>query len=318
MVISSRWKRAASSTSPSDSGGRIGAAVWLYLRRARATRESLGYDLLETKQYLHDLELDGGKANVLAAEFGSGSWAPVTEELPFTIAVITIMLVGAVRFTFAMRRRAPGVKRPMPRGAEAPARHAWARRDRRSWWWERARPGRRWRTKSPDTASGRGSSTGTPVPRSRRRASASRPYSGDLPHLGIAGPALELGKRAAGANIWAQRRRAARIHRRHRRGLSPYPFLLILGQDDNERLLGEFLGTGGMARRVGTSSSSVSRRRRIASHATLRQPGGTTREVAAAWVAGCDGARSAVRDLQRHRLSRRSLQDACSSSPTRR
>ena len=31
--------------------------------------------------------------------------------------------------------------------------------------------------------------------------------------------------------------------------------------------------------------------------AKLRQPDGTTREVRAAWVAGCDGARSAVREL---------------------
>ena len=31
--------------------------------------------------------------------------------------------------------------------------------------------------------------------------------------------------------------------------------------------------------------------------ATLRQPDGTTRQIKAAWVAGCDGARSAVREL---------------------
>jgi len=64
--------------------------------------------------------------------------------------------------------------------------------------------------------------------------------------LGIVGQALELGKRATGANIWTQGRRAARVPLGDiGRELSPYPFLLILGQDDNERLLGEALSKRG-------------------------------------------------------------------------
>jgi 2-polyprenyl-6-methoxyphenol hydroxylase-like FAD-dependent oxidoreductase len=53
-------------------------------------------------------------------------------------------------------------------------------------------------------------------------------------HLGIAEQAVAMGKRATGADLWAQGRRMARVplgdigH-----DLSPYPFLLILGQDDN-------------------------------------------------------------------------------------
>src|SRR3989449_5571665 len=67
-------------------------------------------------------------------------------------------------------------------------------------------------------------------------------------HLGIVDRALELGKRATGANIWVQGRRAARVPLGDiGRDLSPYPFLLILGQDDNERLLGEALRNRGMA-----------------------------------------------------------------------
>src|SRR5256886_2630084 len=67
-------------------------------------------------------------------------------------------------------------------------------------------------------------------------------------HLGIVERALELGKRATGANLWAQGRPAARIPLGDiGRDLSPYPFLLILGQDDNERLLGEALRRRGMA-----------------------------------------------------------------------
>ncbi len=66
-------------------------------------------------------------------------------------------------------------------------------------------------------------------------------------HLGIVERALELGKRATGANIWALGRRAARVPLGDiGRDMSPYPFLLILGQDDNERLLGDALRDRGM------------------------------------------------------------------------
>ena len=65
-------------------------------------------------------------------------------------------------------------------------------------------------------------------------------------HLGIAGRALELGKRATGADLWVRGRRTARVPLGDiGRDLSPYPFLPILGQDDNERLLGEALHNWG-------------------------------------------------------------------------
>ncbi|MGH2359051.1 MAG: FAD-dependent monooxygenase, partial [bacterium] len=116
-------------------------------------------------------------------------------------------------------------------------------------------------------------------------------------HLGIVSRALELGKRATGANIWAHGRRAARVPLGDiGRDLSPYPFLLILGQDDNERLLGEALQDWGMAIEWNTELVGlVQEADRVI--ARLEQPDGTIREVTAAWVAGCDGARSAVREL---------------------
>jgi len=65
--------------------------------------------------------------------------------------------------------------------------------------------------------------------------------------LGIAERAIELGTRAAGASLWVEGRRAARVPLGDiGRDLSPYPFLLMLGQDDNERLLGETLRSRGM------------------------------------------------------------------------
>src|SRR6185295_10291641 len=66
-------------------------------------------------------------------------------------------------------------------------------------------------------------------------------------HLGIVEQALELGKRATGANMWANGQRAARVPLGDiGRDLSPYPYLLILGQDDNERLLGAALSHQGV------------------------------------------------------------------------
>ena len=80
------------------------------------------------------------------------------------------------------------------------------------------------------------------------------------------------------------------------RDLSPFPFLLILGQDDNERLLGEALHKWGMAVQWNTELVGLTQEADQVT-ARLRQPDGAVREVGAAWVAGCDGAQSAVRKL---------------------
>jgi 2-polyprenyl-6-methoxyphenol hydroxylase-like FAD-dependent oxidoreductase len=116
-------------------------------------------------------------------------------------------------------------------------------------------------------------------------------------HLGIAERAVELGKRATGANLWAQGRPTARVPLGDiGRSLSPYPFLLILGQDDNERLLGEALATRGQTVQWSTELVGLSQETdRVV--ARLRQPDGSTREITAAWTAGCDGARSSVREM---------------------
>ena len=115
--------------------------------------------------------------------------------------------------------------------------------------------------------------------------------------LGIADEALELGKRATGANLWAQGRFGARVPLGDiGRDLSPFPFLLILGQDDNERLLGAALRRWDMT--VQWNTELVALRQQAGSvRATLKQPDGRLVDIDATWVAGCDGAHSAVRDL---------------------
>src|SRR5688500_12552594 len=60
--------------------------------------------------------------------------------------------------------------------------------------------------------------------------------------LGIAEQALERGIRTTGANIWASGQRKARIPVNDiGKSLSPFPFILMLGQDDNERIMGDKL-----------------------------------------------------------------------------
>ena len=116
-------------------------------------------------------------------------------------------------------------------------------------------------------------------------------------HLGISERAIELGKRGTGANIWAQGRRRARVPLGEAgQSVSPYPFILILGQDDNERIMGDKLRDWDMAVQWSTELVGFAQE---PDHVmvTLKQPDGSTRKITAAWVAGCDGARSSVREL---------------------
>jgi hypothetical protein len=79
------------------------AAVVIYLTAQPPPGNPLGYDPLDTKKYLHDLEVYGGKANVLAAELREwfdSLWHG--ERLAFTVAVITLSAAGAFKF-FATR-----------------------------------------------------------------------------------------------------------------------------------------------------------------------------------------------------------------------
>jgi 2-polyprenyl-6-methoxyphenol hydroxylase-like FAD-dependent oxidoreductase len=115
--------------------------------------------------------------------------------------------------------------------------------------------------------------------------------------LGVVERALELGKKGTGANVWANGRWAARLPLGEiGRAATPYSYLFILGQDDNERILGERL------RALGSDVQWNSELTALAQHAdhvvaTLKQSDGSAREIRCEWVAGCDGARSSVREL---------------------
>ncbi len=115
--------------------------------------------------------------------------------------------------------------------------------------------------------------------------------------LGIAERALELGRRGNGANMWAEGKWTARIPLGDiGKSISPFPFVLMLGQDDNERIMGDHLRNWGLAVQWNTELTGINQEPGHVT-ATLKQPDGSTRKIQAAYVAGCDGGHSAVREL---------------------
>ncbi|MGQ0752013.1 MAG: FAD-dependent oxidoreductase [Betaproteobacteria bacterium] len=115
--------------------------------------------------------------------------------------------------------------------------------------------------------------------------------------LGIAERAMELGRRGNGANMWSGGRLRARIPIGEiGQSMSPFPFVLMLGQDDNERIMGERLRDFGLAVQWNTELVALEQSPDHVT-ATIRQPDGVTRKVTAAYIGGCDGGRSTVREL---------------------
>ena len=91
-------------------------------------------------------------------------------------------------------------------------------------------------------------------------------------------------------------RQGRRLPLGDRRGLSPYPFALIYPQDDHERLLIDRLAALGVARRAADRVRLLRRSSRDGVRAVLRWPDGSEEVCEAAYLAGCDGAHSTVRE----------------------
>lgn len=83
------------------------AAAAIYTVNARPGAED--YELEKTRLYRHDLEVYGGRANVLADDFRewfSGLWHG--RNLAFTVAGLTVFAALAWRFVSAPPARPPG------------------------------------------------------------------------------------------------------------------------------------------------------------------------------------------------------------------
>ncbi len=115
--------------------------------------------------------------------------------------------------------------------------------------------------------------------------------------LGLAEPLIAHGLEISAVNLWVAGRKAARAPFGNMgAGLSPFPFVLIYPQDEHERFLIECLDDAGVhvERRtelVGFDATTAGVRAR------LRMPDGTQQICETAYLAGCDGARSRVREL---------------------
>jgi 2-polyprenyl-6-methoxyphenol hydroxylase-like FAD-dependent oxidoreductase len=112
--------------------------------------------------------------------------------------------------------------------------------------------------------------------------------------LDLTDTVLERGHKVAGINLWARGKRAARVSFETVAGnLSPYgPF--VFPQDQHERLLIERLAAAGVMVERNTELLHFSAAPDSVS-ATLRGPDGREESCEALYLAGCDGARSIVR-----------------------
>lgn len=115
--------------------------------------------------------------------------------------------------------------------------------------------------------------------------------------VGLADAVVEAGAKVAGANFWVQGARAARIPLKHLgEGVSPFPYALTYPQDAHERLLIERLDALGV--KVERRTELV----RFEQHpqsvrAVLKHADGSEENCEAAYLAGCDGAHSTVREI---------------------
>jgi 2-polyprenyl-6-methoxyphenol hydroxylase-like FAD-dependent oxidoreductase len=114
--------------------------------------------------------------------------------------------------------------------------------------------------------------------------------------IGLADTVVERGRRIAAVNLWVSGRRVGRfVFGDMGAGISPFPYALVFPQDEHERLLID---------RLSQASVEVERSTELLSfeetssgiRARLKRSDLTVEECEAAYIAGCDGAHSSVRE----------------------
>src|SRR5258708_17282697 len=114
--------------------------------------------------------------------------------------------------------------------------------------------------------------------------------------IGLADAVIKGGRRIAAVNLWVAGKQAAHaVFGNMGAGLSPFPYALIYPQDEHERLLIERLAEEGVKVERSTELlgfEDVTTR----VLARLRCPDGVVETSTAAFIAGCDGAHSVVRE----------------------
>ncbi len=114
--------------------------------------------------------------------------------------------------------------------------------------------------------------------------------------LGIAEQVVERGLKFVAANLWVKGRQVGHVRFGDMGvGLSPYPYMLIFPQDEHERLLIDRLAELGVKVERPTELVGFEDRGN-GIVAQLRLADGGAESCEAAYLAGCDGARSVVRE----------------------
>jgi 2-polyprenyl-6-methoxyphenol hydroxylase-like FAD-dependent oxidoreductase len=113
--------------------------------------------------------------------------------------------------------------------------------------------------------------------------------------IGLADAVLAAGRPMGAVNLWADQRPVAHaVLGDMGAGISPFPYLIIYPQDEHERLLIDRLAQAGVQVERRTEMVSFEERPgRVL--AQLRNANGATEPCEAAYIAGCDGAHSTVR-----------------------
>ena len=114
--------------------------------------------------------------------------------------------------------------------------------------------------------------------------------------IGLAKAVVERGRKAVAANLWVSGKREGHVvFGDMGRGLSPFPFAIIFPQDEHERLLIERLNECGVEVERQTELMKFENSGgRVLAH--LKRRDGTIEACESAYIAGCDGARSDVRE----------------------
>jgi 2-polyprenyl-6-methoxyphenol hydroxylase-like FAD-dependent oxidoreductase len=114
--------------------------------------------------------------------------------------------------------------------------------------------------------------------------------------IGIADQVVRRGLEFTAINLWVRGQHRARADLGDiGRGLSPFPFIIVLPQDEHERLLIDELAAAGVEVERRTDLTDFEERQGLIV-ARLRGPGGETRWEGE-YLAGCDGARSRTREI---------------------
>jgi 2-polyprenyl-6-methoxyphenol hydroxylase-like FAD-dependent oxidoreductase len=115
--------------------------------------------------------------------------------------------------------------------------------------------------------------------------------------IGLADEVVERGLQFAAANLWVRGKKVGRAaFGEMGKGLSPFPYMLMFPQEEHERLLiRHLIGSGIEVERgvelVGFEDQGDG------VLARLQQPDGVEEACEAAYLAGCDGAHSKVREV---------------------